>query len=333
MHWNTLIDEFRGFGGTAENVVQREGEFGLGLFPIDNSQPVELRAPDHLLVSTDNIELQDNEIVIKDESQYPAGFSDWYRQFQANYSWGAEAKRSIETFEKGLISLPANIHQLLEKRGLVLEGRINNSAEAPNILKRFIATRRIKRNNKNVLMPIIELVNHSPQQRSWSMDEKGISITGTYSDEILVRYSACDPLHRFLQYGFNCNEINGFSLNLKVNHHDKVVYIKGGINHDLKKPPRVSLNDNKIIIDRPMIGSSKRPRIPRTLFKQALEGVNGIDADELFDQVCQNNRLAIISLIKQLDNAEGYILSQLQTACLQQLVAIGYHFGEKAIPD
>ena len=69
--WDTLVEEFRGFGGTANNIIQRKGDFGLGLFPIDPAKPVELRVPDQLLVATDNIELKNGEIVLKDESSYP----------------------------------------------------------------------------------------------------------------------------------------------------------------------------------------------------------------------------------------------------------------------
>lgn len=332
-HWNRLIDEFRSFGGTAENVIQREGSLGLGLFPIDPSQRVELRVPDHLLVVTDNIELQDGAIVIKDASHYPAGFDDWYRRFQADYSWGAEAKRSIETFENGLASLPKEIRQLLENRGLILEERLNRTNGNKSSLQRFIATRRIRRKDKNVLMPIIELVNHSPLQTSWDMDDESIGISGTYDEEILVRYSICDPLHRFLQYGFNCNEINGFSLNLKVIHRGKTILIRGGINNEPGKPPKAELSGDKIIINKPMIGSTRMPRMPRTLFKEGLKSLRGIDSNEVFDQICQANRLITIKLIKLLECQNEEIAQQLRISCFEQLIAIGYHFGEKSTKE
>ncbi len=80
--WNALLEEFCSFGGTANNVIQRGGNFGLGLFPIDSSQPVELRTPKHLLVSTDNLELLNGAVIIKDASSYPDRFSEWYTNFQ-----------------------------------------------------------------------------------------------------------------------------------------------------------------------------------------------------------------------------------------------------------
>ena len=48
--WHAFLDEFRTFGGKAENVMQRKGAFGMGLFPIDPAKPVDLFIPDALLV-------------------------------------------------------------------------------------------------------------------------------------------------------------------------------------------------------------------------------------------------------------------------------------------
>ena len=56
--WHEFLDEFRQLGGRAENAMQRKGKFGLGIFPIDPSKPVDLFVPSNLLVATDNIELK-----------------------------------------------------------------------------------------------------------------------------------------------------------------------------------------------------------------------------------------------------------------------------------
>ena len=45
-------------------------------------------------------------------------------------------------------------------------------------------------------MPMIELINHSPNQASWNMDGDSIAVQGQYKEEILVRYSVSDPLRR-----------------------------------------------------------------------------------------------------------------------------------------
>ena len=233
--WNDLVEGFRFFGGTADNLVQRKGALGLGLFPIDASQPVELRVPEHLLVATDNIDLLDGAIVLKDTSCYPKGFGEWYEYFQAEYSWGAEAKNSIQRFEEGLKSLPDSLQKKLQNVGLNVERRLSETNDEQYLLQRFIKTRQINRNGKLVLMPMIELVNHSPFQSSWITDEDSIAIKGRYDDEILVKYSVSDPLRRWMQYGFNCKEPTGFSLHFKLRHNQQEILVHGGLNNEITK--------------------------------------------------------------------------------------------------
>ena len=74
--WNALLEEFRSFGGRAENVIQKEGPLGLGLFPIDPCQPIDLRVPKSLLVPADNLELRNGGAVIKDVSTFPTGYAE-----------------------------------------------------------------------------------------------------------------------------------------------------------------------------------------------------------------------------------------------------------------
>ena len=109
--WHAFLDEFRGFGGRAENVMQRKGAFGLGLFPIDPSKPVDLFVPDSLLVATDNVKIQNNNVEIIDQSSFPEGYSDWFQRYQASYSWGAEGNQNTLAVEEGLKALPKEVLQ------------------------------------------------------------------------------------------------------------------------------------------------------------------------------------------------------------------------------
>jgi len=328
--WNKLTEDFRSFGGTAENLLQREGSLGLGLFPIDPSQPVELCVPDHLLISTDNLELRDGAIAIKNPSGYPSGYSDWYERFQANYSWGAEARQSIKIFEDSLKSLPDSLQRKLNILGLSnANKRYPGINEEQELFQRFIATRQIVRNNRKVLMPMMELVNHSPNQKSWIMAKDSISIRGQYKGEILVRYSVADPLRRCIQYGFNCKEPLGFSVNLNFNHNDKQISIKGGINYDPFNPVEPDIRDNIVIINKPLIGSTKAPRLPKTLFKQMIKDNNQIEANELFDRVCMLNRIILLDIYREIEVKKITNLEILKTSLLDQIDAISQHYGER----
>ena len=59
--WHAFLDEFLALGGKAENVIQRKGAFGLGLFSIESSKPVDLFVPEDLLVPIENLELRDGD--------------------------------------------------------------------------------------------------------------------------------------------------------------------------------------------------------------------------------------------------------------------------------
>ena len=328
--WVTLVEEFRTFGGTANNIAQRKGEFGLGLFPIDPSKPVELRVPNQLLVATDNLALINGEIVLKDDSCYPNGFGDWYRRFQAEYSWGAEAKHSIKTFEAGLSSLPNDVKKLLKNLGLpIQDNRLSESNEEQRIFNQFILTRQISKKGGLFLMPMIELINHSPEYSSWEMGEEDISINGKYQNEILVRYSPSDPLRRFFQYGFNCKEPIAFSLDVAIKHRSQTAMVKGGINFKHLKEFKTSWNGTKLLIERPTLALRDQPRLPRTLFRKSCRAVNQIDCDELFDQIHQANRLAVLQIIRKLERESSATARQLREACFDQIDALSNHYGAR----
>ena len=126
--WNPLL----------HSVMQRKGKFGLGIFPIDSSKPIDLFVPLELLVPKDNIELRDEQVAIKDDQNFPEGYSDWFLKYQKNYSWGAEGKESTLSFEKGLKALPENIQNMLQSYGLYNpEVRFPEEDINEEILKRF----------------------------------------------------------------------------------------------------------------------------------------------------------------------------------------------------
>ena len=328
--WNALVEGFRSFGGTANNVIQRQGNFGLGLFPIDSSQPVELRTPKHLLVSTDNLELQNGAVFLKDASGYPEGFADWYASFQADYSWGAEGRRCTTILEKGLKSLPDSLKKKLQNLGLLyLDNRFRGINEEQELFQRFIATRQINYENKLYMMLMIELINHGPNQSSWTFGDDSITVLGKYEEEVLVRYSISDPIRRFVQYGFNCREPLGFSLKIKLIHNNKKIVVDGGINIQNLTPPETLIQNQVIIIRKPLLGSSRNPRLPRSLFKEGCKLLKRVDADELFDQIQQKNKIVLVNIIKELEICDSEISEQLQTACLNQIEILSSYFGNK----
>nr|WP_115094577.1 hypothetical protein [Synechococcus sp. UW106] len=329
--WHAFLDEFRAFGGKAENVMQRKGLFGMGLFPIDSSKPIELQVPNRLLVAIDNIELKDGEIIIKDTNTFPDGYADWFRRYQSNYSWGAEGRENTLAIEEGLKSLPDEVQQILKRSGLYnSDNRYPEQDKDQELLRRFIQTRCINFKGKRVIMPMIELLNHGTSANPYDMSGDGIAVGGLFEGEVLVKYSISDPIRRFFGYGFNAQEPFGYSLSFRLQHRDQKIFVRGG--GSAGSPTRdlnVQIKGDTMVVEQPLLASTNSPKIPRTLFVKAFQKFNGVDANELFDQIHQRNSRVFIQLIRLLNTVEGDTSENLRTACLDQLLALSHRIGQR----
>ena len=329
--WNSLLKEFRNFGGTANNIVQLRGEFGLGLFPADPSQPVELRLPQKLLVPADLVDLEQGHIIIKNDSLFPKGYSEWFRRYQRLYSWGADGEISVRAFELGLIRLPRHILSLMEKQKLYNPKRISsNQNQQKDLLRRFLMSRCIGQDGRLMIMPLIELVNHSAKAKNWQIGKDfGISIKGKYDSEIFVKYSHSDPIQRLLRFGFNSYEPMGFSLSLHLKHRNQKISVEGGGGRTWFQPPKIRTKNEIIIIQEPLLGHENFPRLPKTLFRQAAEKIKGLNATELFEQIHKANSLKLLKILRELEGVAGVTAGQLRRGCLDQLVALSHHIGQR----
>ena len=328
--WHAFLDEFRAFGGKAENVMQRKGAFGFGLFPIDPSKPVDLFVPDELLVEIENLELRDGTITIKDENEFPDGYGDWFRRYQDTYSWGAEGRENTLAFEEGLKSLPDTLQTVMKRVGLYnAENRFPGTDVDQEVMKRFVLTRCINRKDRRVIMPMIELLNHAPSAKPYDMSGEGIAVAGMHDGEVLAKYSNSDPMRRLIAYGFNAPEPFGFSVSLQLQHRDQVVVVQGGGSPKPMRPCEIELKDDRVVLKQPLMASTASPKMPRTLLIKACRSLEGIDASELFDQIHQRNTQVLVTMLRELENVEGDVAQRLRTGCLDQLAALSHHFGQR----
>ena len=327
--WHAFLEEFRSFGGRAENVVQREGPFGLGLFPINPAEPVELVVPKELLVPADNVVLRDGEAVIKDNSAFPPGYADWFRRYQANYSWGAEGEASVTRFETGLQQLPDSVRDSLQELNLYQpEQRLPSADVRDNMLRRFLKSRCLGRQDTLLVMPIVELVNHTPKAKNWEIGPDGsVGVSGIHKGEVMVKYSNADPLRRLMGYGFNAMEPLAFSVRVRLVHRGQPVLVQGGGGRHWFQPPSTRCNGDRLVIHQPLLGAQDYPRLPKRLFLDACEGIKNIDGSELFEQIHQVNTLALLNLLKLLLPLAGETAQLLSDGCLNQLEANSHHFG------
>ena len=118
-NWNFLLSEFRRLGGTADNVCQKEGENGRGVFSCNPSRRARIFTPSKLLVKKHDIYLEDNKLRIKKDKEYNNEIRNFFNFYQDNFSWGFGGKETTELFEKGLSLFNSNLKNLIKKYALV----------------------------------------------------------------------------------------------------------------------------------------------------------------------------------------------------------------------
>ena len=203
-NWDFLLSEFRKLGGIADNVCQKEGEYGRGIFPINPNISSRIFTPSILLIKKDDIFLEDNKLRIKKDKEYNQQVRNFFNFYQDNFSWGSGGKETTELFEKGLSLCNSNLKQLLKQYDLVdIDARHAEKWEIV-IKTQFLNSRAIKVRDSAIIVPVWELVNHKVRSLPFIQTNEGIS-TPKYpalNSEIRISYNNLSPISRFFSYGF-----------------------------------------------------------------------------------------------------------------------------------
>ena len=314
-NWNLLLSEFRRLGGIADNICQREGQYGRGIFPVNPSLPSRILTPPQLLFKKDDIYLEDNKLRIKKNKEYNKEIRDFFNFYQDNFSWGSGGKETTELFEKGLSLFNSNLKELIKKYALVdLEKR--HKGKWDKIIKnQFLNARVFKFRNTSFVVPLVELVNHKVRSLPYIFNKDGVS-TPNYSPsnaEIRHSYSSLSPLDRFFSYGFYSEETIIFSVPFSIIIQGINIICKGMcLNSDSMKIER---SDNKIILEGLPIADFNHPRLPYDYFDEVFRkiGICNIPQDILL-RIFQYNisiRKKILDESQLIENEVSKILSKL----------------------
>ena len=95
-NWDFLLSEFRKLGGIADNICQKEGEYGRGIFSVDTSLPSRIFTPSKLLIKVDDIYLEDNKLRIKKDRKYDEEIRNFFNFYQDNFSWAHGGKETTD---------------------------------------------------------------------------------------------------------------------------------------------------------------------------------------------------------------------------------------------
>jgi hypothetical protein len=335
LSWDQMLQAFRAQGGIADNVEQRKGQYGNGLFPVDPSKPVRLHVPEHLLVDEEHIQRRGDALVLAEHAPVSDELRAFYESYQANFSWGAEGRKGAEAHEQGLRDLPTAVLTLLKKwRLLNLEQR-QQVAWDEQVKQSFLQSRRISYKGRKVIMPIIELLNHGVRSGGYRIGE-GITVEGLHTDEITVNYQPqSDALKRFLAWGFASQEPMAFSipLNFEVSQGRRLLVggqsTEGVIKNRMTLPKRRQ-ESQRDVLSHVRIGSVGMPRLPRTLFRLALPDWPAAQADEVFERICAANLAMLTDLLMALQESDLPAVHALRQSVFYQLKAMSQCHGVRA---
>ena len=284
-NWNYLLSEFCRLGGIAENLYQKDGANGRGIFPVNPSLKSRIFTPTKLMIKIDHVYLENNKLRIKKDEKYTEEFRNFFNFYQDNFSWGAGGRETTESFEQGLLLFNSNLKHLIKKYALV-DLRKRHEGNWDNVIKKqFLNARGIKVGNNIVIAPIWELVNHNVRSLPFILNKNGIS-TPNYSSsskEIRFSYSNISPLKRFFNYGFFSEESIIYSIPFSLNIKNLNINIscKGkDLNNDSMKIERFGQN---IILEGLPIADVNHPKLPYHYFNEIFRkiGLPNISQDLL----------------------------------------------------
>ncbi len=310
-NWDFLLSEFRNIGGIANNVCQKEGEYGRGIFSIDPKNPTRIFTPSKLMVKVDDICLQDNKLRIKKDKKYNQEIRNFFNFYQDNFSWGSGGKEITESFEKGLSLFNSNLKKLIKQNALVDIERRHQGNWDEVVKRQFLNARAVNFKKTFVIAPLWELVNHKVKSCPFIISDKGIS-TPDYinkNGEITHSYNNMSPIKRFFNYGFFSQEtmIFSFPFSIKIENLDIYFSCKGmNLNNDSMTIER---SGNTFFVEGLPIADINNPRLPNDYINEIFKRIcNNYAPQDLLLKILQLNLLIRKKIINETNLLENKVV-------------------------
>ena len=323
-----LLERFTTLGGIAENICQREGERGRGIFPVDSSRRAKIMTPKNLLINADNLCLDGDRIVIKDSSGYAAEEITFLELYWNNYSWGNSGNNDSASFLKFIVSLEEPIKKQLLTSGFVDATLLSYREDHDCLLKRFVSERSVNFEDQSVLAPVWEFVNHSSFAAPLRITPYGVETPPMEpsSEEILFKYSEKNsPMNMWKKYGFACECIVAYSIPFSIDIGNQALAIRcaGQIGLGSKEKINFSVDGDILSIKSLPVGCLS-VSLPKENFKSILSSV-GLSADvanRLFPKIREFNLKARRDLIDSLQGSGSGAQAQLYKALMYEIKLI-----------
>lgn len=326
-----LLVQFRALGGTAENVCIRQGPHGYGLFAVIPTRPVRLMVPASLLISPHSLAFTpEGNVEVKNGSGVIAEIAAFHAQYQRSFGWGAGGFERVKQHREELCALPDAL-----KNFLVILGCSHNLSHLltpEQAFKEHCISRQIGVFGTSRLVPVIELVNYAYDGAPYVVKQDGVSLLGTFENEVLARYRrSMDAFHFFFNYRFAtpgrstlCCEVTvdipQFKP-LRITRLDGLFDVKDGA-----RLPRVRNNKDEIWISFVELVNLDTPALPRQVFIELMsaQGLATNRAHQLFDGLLGHNRQVLQDFLRVCESAGGDAVESLKAVAGYQLSNLSF---------
>jgi hypothetical protein len=331
--WDEMIGAFRALGGVAENIRPGRGPLGRGLFARDPARPILLRVPETLLFPIDAIEFVGERMRIRESARIAKPQREFFERYENAFSWGDGGGLESAEHIAALDALPPEVRALLIAdfgMGDLFEG---DAVERTR--QRFLKSRLIVWNKRDVVMPLIELANHHPLSSAYKKSERGLEIQGMARDEVLICYGPQDALAMFHGFGFASPQPGAFSLVMNVTGGAKELVIERNTTRRVRRDnvwtPQLSSKGNKLVLSFLMIGNPHYPRLSRGTFGTLMGQAGVKDPDEVFDLILHLNWTKFLRLLAALEPHQGRMIVTLRQVARFQLEGMSHCIGTRKL--
>jgi len=332
--FSAILRTFRSLGGIADNVRYGQGTRGRGLFAVDKTLPVRVQVPRSLLFPTSSLALSGGELKLAAGSAIGGPQQAFFATYQAGLSWADGGRAEVERFLALLQALPERARRCLAD-DLGIAHLLAPHDEAA-ILERFVRARHFDFHGQAVLMPILELANHSRAGADFDVGAEHVGVSGRFADgEVLLRYGIADSWQRFVQYGFVAEERPAYSLPMEV----RLPRGRLVIGHEATAGnarngyvvPRMTRGAQAITLSHLLLGDRDMPHGPRSIFIAAMRQAGVEQPAILFDKIAHINRGAFLRLLASVEDADGPAAAAIRRLARLQLEALSCAVGAREL--
>jgi len=321
-----MLVEFRALGGTADNIRLADGPLGRGIFPIDPAKPVAILVPENLLLDVADLRIENGAFRVAPGAPLGDRERRFLEDYEGGFSWGGGGRRDIEALFEQAQALPDEIRARLKAEFRC--GDWFGEASDAALQERFFSSRSIAYGERNVVMPVMELVNHGDQA---SYDTaRGVALRGLYAGEVNVRYGDCDAYGLFVNWGFSHPQKQALSMALSGTAASVRLHIER--DHQTgQMVPKLARDGDALKLNFLMIGHRQYQRMPRGVFYKLLREARVAGFEEAFDMVQHINKMNFINLLALLEPFEGPLVTTLRRMARRQLEAMSFACGARTL--